>query len=70
MAVITCCKECVAPKRHIGCHGNCEEYLAERAKYELLKEQYNQQKRISTDIYNQRAGRIEKALRRHGRKLL
>lgn len=70
MAVIMCCKECVAPKRHPGCHGTRGEYLAERAKYELLKEQHDQKKRISADIYNQRADRIERALRKHGRKLL
>lgn len=23
-----CCKNCVAPKRHPGCHSECEEYKA------------------------------------------
>ena len=27
---IKCCKDCVAPKRHPGCHGVCPEYLYER----------------------------------------
>lgn len=30
--IITCCKHCEAPKRHLGCHGSCPEYLAERAR--------------------------------------
>ena len=21
------CKDCVAPKRHLGCHGECKEYI-------------------------------------------
>ena len=28
---IKCCKDCVAPKRHPGCHGVCPEYLYEKA---------------------------------------
>ena len=27
---IQCCKHCVAPRRHIGCHGHCDEYITER----------------------------------------
>lgn len=27
---INCCMGCVPPKRHIGCHADCEEYMAER----------------------------------------
>lgn len=27
---IKCCLDCVAPKRHPGCHGDCPEYLQER----------------------------------------
>lgn len=30
--IITCCRRCEAPKRHLGCHGSCPEYLAERAR--------------------------------------
>lgn len=29
---IHCCKNCVAPKRHPGCHSTCKEYRDERAK--------------------------------------
>lgn len=24
--MIKCCTNCVAPRRHIGCHSTCEEY--------------------------------------------
>lgn len=37
MTGIKCCKDCIAPKRYPGCHGVCEEYLTEKAKYEADK---------------------------------
>lgn len=33
---IKCCKDC--PDRHVGCHGTCERYKAERAEMDRLKE--------------------------------
>lgn len=35
------CEKCVAPKRHIGCHGTCEEYLGEKKRWEEIKEAAN-----------------------------
>ena len=35
------CKGCVKPKRHIGCHDHCEEYL----KFKGEKEQENKARR-------------------------
>lgn len=32
------CKNCVPPRRQIGCHGYCEEYLAVVAEREKIKE--------------------------------
>ena len=29
---ISCCRGCEAPKRHLGCHSTCPEYLAEAKK--------------------------------------
>lgn len=47
MARINCCRECVPPKRHIGCHGTCPEYIKANAKNEekklLLAKQRNEQ---------------------------
>ena len=28
--IIRCCKDCVPPKRHIGCHSTCKEYKHEK----------------------------------------
>lgn len=35
--VIKCCNGCVPPKRQLGCHDWCKEYLEEKAKYEKDK---------------------------------
>ena len=38
--MIKCCKNCVAPKRHSGCHANCKEYIEEKKHDQELKDQY------------------------------
>lgn len=35
--MIKCCKGCVSPKRHPGCHATCKEYIKEKAEYEEKK---------------------------------
>lgn len=42
--MIRCCKECVPPKRHIGCHETCKKYLEEKAEFEKEKEWIRQNK--------------------------
>ena len=37
MNTINCCKYCVAPKRHIGCHAECQEYLEEKAVFDEMR---------------------------------
>ena len=32
------CTNCVAPKRHEGCHASCKEHAEEKAAYEKVKE--------------------------------
>lgn len=34
---IKCCKDCVPPKRHSGCHSKCEQYLKEKEQWEKDK---------------------------------
>ena len=65
---IKCCKNCVAPKRHLACWGHCPEYLAEKAQEDQKNAQYKLKRKVSSDIYNQRADRIAKAMKRHGRR--
>ena len=65
--MIQCCKNCVAPKRHTACWGHCPDYLAEKEQHDALKEQEQNWRKVQNDIYNQRAIRISKAMRRQGR---
>lgn len=35
---VKCCKDCVAPKRHPGCHDTCKEYNDEKQRQEARKQ--------------------------------
>jgi hypothetical protein len=35
-ANIHCCKNCVEPQRHVGCHVDCELYIKELADYRAI----------------------------------
>lgn len=39
------CKDCVEPKRHIGCHSTCEEYKQCVREFEELKKKIEEEKR-------------------------
>lgn len=56
---IKCCKDCVAPKRHPGCHGVCPEYLYEKALWE--------EHRRFSELYEQRSEGVRKALKHRRR---
>lgn len=58
---ITCCKSCVAPKRHPGCHGHCPEYLAERAVYEAKKAEVDKLKAIEDGLDDQAVTAVYRA---------
>lgn len=64
---ISCCRDCVAPKRHTACWGHCPEYLKERAEYDARKAVVDKQKKTKTDIYCQRTDSVIKANRKNGR---
>lgn len=49
---IKCCRNCVPPKRHIGCHGTCEQYLKEKAEYEKQKEYARAHKTVMLTNYD------------------
>lgn len=45
MDIETCpCKGCLAPKRHCGCHSNCEEYLNWKGIYDKEKARLDHEK--------------------------
>lgn len=64
---INCCNGCVAPKRHTACWGNCPEYAAEKAEHERCKAKDDNRRMVKNGIYSQRAQKVTKALKRHGR---
>ena len=55
------CFDCVAPKRHPGCHAHCPEYIAERAKYDFEKAIRDQKKYISDGLTQQAINGVYKA---------
>ncbi len=64
---IKCCNGCVPPKRHPGCHGQCPEYLAEKAEYDRLKALYDEKRDIGNAIYFNRSVKVCKAIKRRRR---
>ena len=49
--MIYSCKGC--EKRYPGCHGKCEAYLADKAKHDALKAEYDRKKAIENIIVGQ-----------------
>lgn len=37
LMAIKCCKNCVPPQRHPGCHSTCPDYIREKAEWEEEK---------------------------------
>ena len=66
---ILCCKDCVPPKRHPGCHGTCPEYLGEKEAYDVQMKEYRKEHNLSNAIYAQRGLAVRRAMkhRRKGR---
>ena len=60
---IKCCKDCVTPKRHPGCHDVCPEYIHEKALWEEEKKLIREEHRIFSELYEQRSEGVRKALR-------
>lgn len=63
------CKDCAPPKRHPGCHGSCQEYLAEKAEYDRLKAVYDKERDIACAITCARGNRVYKAMKNRIRKV-
>lgn len=63
MMPIKCCKDCVAPKRHPGCHDHCPEYNKENAENKARKAILDKEKSISLGIYFQKSQAVSKALK-------
>lgn len=62
---IQCCKWCVPPKRSPYCHGNCPEYIAEKAQYDQRMTEHKKKADIDHAIHSSRGLKVYKALRDH-----
>lgn len=70
------CRDCVAPKRHTGCHGSCKEHKKWLFLHHIeWKEEY-QDRLVTIQMYEMSMERGNKKLRRkpeplrHGRKVV
>ncbi|WP_407399617.1 hypothetical protein [Treponema sp.] len=71
MLHIRCCQYCEAPKRHVGCHVDCPEYLAEKQRMEELKQKIKIErlKRQMTEAYfSKRAAAAKEAAKERAKK--
>ena len=48
--MIKSCTGCVPPKRHLGCHSTCPEYIAEKKAWEKKRAEINKQRKIESDF--------------------
>ena len=62
------CRECVPPKRHPGCHGQCEEYAAWKAKVEEKKKQYLENSKTDHQMMSIEQKRYKRIKKRKGAK--
>lgn len=49
---IRCCRNCVPPKRHLGCHDRCKEYLEEKAEDERIKEKTKFERKLTATKFD------------------
>ena len=54
MLGIKCCKSCVAPKRHTGCHAACPEYRQEKESNDKLNAEIRKANQIRYGLDSQR----------------
>lgn len=57
---ISCCRNCVPPKRKPGCHDHCEEYQREKAERTERKANIDRQLERERDMDGYEFGRIER----------
>lgn len=61
--VIKCCKDCKPPKRYIGCHSDCIDYIMEKAVYNAARQSDYESRKVGDAIEYQRRKKIRKAVK-------
>ena len=60
--MIFCCKDC--EKRHLGCHSDCPDYLADKARHDELKAKIDRERALDSGMCGARLRAIHAANRR------
>lgn len=58
---IRCCNGCVPPKRHVGCHGTCPDYIREKAEHDALMAKEWQKRSINQGLTNETFRAVQRA---------
>lgn len=66
LGAIQCCKGCIPPERHEGCHSTCEKYLKEAEEHLLYKKKVSQGK---AELYAGISDQVLNHTTRRGRKV-
>ena len=64
--MIKCCKGCIAPKRHPGCHDHCPEYIEEKEQHEKEKALMRQKDAVNHGLCQQTFYVVNRANKRRG----
>ena len=67
--MIRCCNGCVAPKRHLGCHSTCPDYIKEKRQHDEaceVRRKAIKQRRSLDDIKFANVTRIQSRNKRRG----
>lgn len=64
---VRCCFGCVAPKRHVGCHATCPEYIEESDRNQKERELRHKSRAREQELWESRHHSVAKALK-HRRK--
>ena len=62
--MINCCRDCVAPKRHVGCHSDCPDYLKEKRIHDERKAEIDKERQAILGIRDSRTRVVARALKR------
>ena len=68
MAKIECCHDCRPPKRRIGCHATCPEYIYERAELDKQNAEKARRRELQDGLYQQKEKAIDIAIKRERKK--
>lgn len=66
--MIKCCIFCIAPKRHLGCHSTCPEYLEEKKKLDKVRADRYREYRTRTLVDDFRFGARNRNKKNHNYK--